>query len=298
MDRKRFLVLIVGLFTAALLSAQEALQVKKVRVDSTIMILNSMTVEDYMALELPPLDTLYYNAFCMSNAVKYYDNEVEYYRCAITTEQLKPLEWIRLVTSASYGNTNMVGALQNESSYPIWIGSSSKQKSFYFNAGVTLNIPISDVFNTANKVRQARSKLRQTEARRDSELDNIKKEIITLYCEIISGINTLKSASERLVLAKAQYDFAEKDFVNNKITAEVLYRSKSYETAAVQDYERVRKEVNQALLSLEVISCTKIIKVCTPDATHSQEEEEDEAISAKEKKKEQKKREKREKGKE
>ena len=274
MDRKRFLVLIMGLFTAALLSAQEALQVKKVRVDSTVMILNSMTVEDYMTLELPPLDTLYYNAFCMSNAVKYYDNEVEYYRCAITTEQLKPLEWIRLVTSASYGNTNMVGALQNESSYPIWIGSSSKQKSLYFNAGVTLNIPISDVFNTANKVRQARAKLSQTEARRDSELDNIKKEIINLYCEIISGINTLKSASERLVLAQAQYDFAEKDFVNNKITAEVLYRSKSYETAAVQDYERVKKEVNQAVLSLEVISCTKIIKIATPSASQPQDEEE------------------------
>lgn len=295
MDRKRFLVLIVGLFTAALLSAQEALQVKKVRVDSTIMILNSMTVEDYMALELPPLDTLYYNAFCMSNAVRYYDNEAEYYRCAITTEQLKPLEWIRIVSSASYGNTNMVGALQNESSYPIWIGSSSKQKSFYFNAGVTLNIPISDIFNTSNRVRQARAKLSQTEARRDSELDNIKKDIITLYCEIISGINTLKSASERLVLAKAQYDFAEKDFVNNKITAEVLYRSKSYETAAVQDYERVKKEVNQALLSLEVISCTKIIRNPIPSPTLS--DGEDEIDQKKDRKKEQKKRDKEKKGK-
>ena len=288
MDRKRFLVLIVGLFTAALLSAQEALQVKKVRVDSTIMILNSMTVEDYMALELPPLDTLYYNAFCMSNAVKYYDNEVEYYRCAITTEQLKPLEWIRLVTSASYGNTDLVASMQNASSYPIWIGSSSKQRSFYFNAGVTLSIPLSDVFNTANKVRQARAKLSQTEARRDSELDNIKKEIITLYCEIISGINTLKSASERLVLAQAQYDFAEKDFVNNKITAEVLYRSKSYETAAVQDYERVKKEVNQALLSLEVISCTKIIKIATPSTSQPQDEEESVSEDGKNEKKEKK----------
>ena len=295
MDRKRFLVLIVGLFTAALLSAQEALQVKKVRVDSTIMILNSMTVEDYMALELPPLDTLYYNAFCMSNAVRYYDNEAEYYRCAITTEQLKPLEWIRIVSSASYGNTNMVGALQNESSYPIWIGSSSKQKSLYFHAGVTLNIPISDIFNTSNRVRQARAKLSQTEARRDSELDNIKKDIITLYCEIISGINTLKSASERLVLAKAQYDFAEKDFVNNKITAEVLYRSKSYETAAVQDYERVKKEVNQALLSLEVISCTKIIRNPVPSPTLS--DGEDEIDQKKDRKKEQKKRDKEKKGK-
>ena len=47
------------------------LQTREIRVDSTLMLLNSMTVEDYMSLELPPLDTLYYNAYCMSNAVKY-----------------------------------------------------------------------------------------------------------------------------------------------------------------------------------------------------------------------------------
>ena len=69
----------------------------------------------------------------------------------------------------------------------------------------------------------------------------------------------MKSASERLVVAKAQYDFAEKDFVNNKITAEVLYRCKSYETAATQDYERLKRDINEAILSLEVVSCTKIV---------------------------------------
>ena len=81
------------------------------------MLLNAMTVEDYLSLELPPLDTLYYNAYCMSNAVKYYDEEAKYYYHAVKTEQMKPLDWLRIVTSASYGNTDIVGILQSEASY-------------------------------------------------------------------------------------------------------------------------------------------------------------------------------------
>lgn len=235
------------------------LQTREIRVDSTLMLLNSMTVEDYMSLELPPLDTLYYNAYCMSNAVKYYELEAKYYYHAVRTEKVKPLEWIRLVASTSYGNTDIVGILRSEATYPIWVENSSRQRNFFFNAGVTVSIPLVDIFNTRNRVRQAKAKLEQTEYRKKSELDNIKQEIINLYCEIIAGINTLKSASERLVVAKAQYDFAEKDFVNNKITAEVLYRCKSYETAATQDYERLKRDINEAILSLEVVSCTKIV---------------------------------------
>lgn len=237
----------------------QTLMTKDIRVDSTLMILNAMTVEDYLAIELPPLDTLYYNAYCMSNAVKYYDEEAKYYYHAVRTEQFKPLDWLRLVSSVSYGNTDIVGTLRSEASYPIWMENSSRQKNFFFNVGVTLSIPIGEVFNTANRVRQAKAKLKQTEYRRESELDNIKQQIITYYCDIIAGINTLKSASERLVVARAQYDFAENDFINNKITSEVLYRCKSYETAATQEYETIKRNINEAILSLEVISCTRII---------------------------------------
>ena len=259
MNSHRILAAALALILSTVAGAQ-GLPTKQIRVDSTLMILNTMTVEDYMNMEIPPLDTLYYNAFSMSNAVKYYEEEVNYYTCAVRNEQMKPLEWLRFVTSASYGNTDIVGILRNEASYPIWMESSTRQRNFFFNVGLTVSIPFSDIFNTHNRVRQAKAKVRQTQYRRQSELDNIKQQIIGLYCDIISGINSLQSAAERLVVAKAQYDFAEKDFANNKITAEVLYRCKSYETAATQDYERLKRDINQALLCLEVLSCTKIIK--------------------------------------
>lgn len=259
MNRNRTVTFLVAC-CLSLSAAAQTLQTREIRVDSTIMILNSMTVEDYLSIELPPLDTLYFNAFSMSNAVKYYDEEVNYYSCAVKTEKMKPLDWLRIVSSASYGNSDIVGTLRSEATYPIWVENSTRQRNFFFNVGVTLSIPLSDVFGTGNRVRQAKAKVRQTEYRRASELDNIKQDIIRLYCDIISGINSLRSAAERLVIAKAQYDFAEKDFVNNKITSEVLYRCKSYETAATQDYERMKRDINEALLSLEVISCTKIIK--------------------------------------
>lgn len=276
MNRNRILMFIAALFIGVVTGAQTKLPVREVRMDSTMLILNNMTVDDYINLHLPPLDSLYYNAYCMSNAVKYYDEEAKYYASAVTTEKLKPLDWIRLVSSANYGNTDIASTLRSEATYPIWVENSSKQRNFFFNVGVTLNIPLSDVFNTHNKVRQAQAKLRQTQHRRDAELDNIKQQIISLYCEVISGINSLKSAAERMVIAKAQYEFAEKDFINNKITSEVLYRCKSYETTATQDYERLRSGINQALLSLEVVSCTKLI---TPET-----EPEDQAGKRKKKK--------------
>lgn len=265
MYKKRVLAIISALCVCLSAAAQPELQIREIRVDSTLMILNSMTVEDYMALRLPPLDSLYYNAYCMSNAIKYYDEEVNYYSHAVKTEKRKPLEWVRLITTLSYGNTDMVSFMQSENSYPIWIQNSALQRSMFFNVGVSVNIPLSDAVNTRNKVRQAEAKLRQTEYRRESELDAIKQQIIDLYCEIISGINSLQSASERLVVAKAQYDFAETDFINNKISSEVLYRSKSYETAATQDYEQLKRNINKALLSLEVISGTKIIVTSVKD---------------------------------
>ena len=135
MNSHRILAAALALILSTVAGAQ-GLPTKQIRVDSTLMILNAMTVEDYMNMELPPLDTLYYNAFSMSNAVKYYEEEVNYYTCAVRNEQMKPLEWLRFVTSASYGNTDIVGILRNEASYPIWMESSTRQRNFFFNVGL------------------------------------------------------------------------------------------------------------------------------------------------------------------
>ena len=62
-----------------------------------------------------------------------------------------------------------------------------------------------------------------------------------------------------MVVAQAQYSLAEADFINGKCTSEELYRSQSYASGSVQTYENIKKALNTAILTLEVISCTPII---------------------------------------
>ena len=230
-----------------------------IRMDSTLMVLNSMTVEDYLAIELPPLEELFENARNMSNVINYYREDVQFYKGEVLTQKMRPLEWIRGLGSLTYGNTSMVGLLQNEISYPVWNQSTSKQQSLYYNVGFTVNIPISDFITIPSKIKQAKAKQRVAEYRMETEMDNIKQDIIDYYCEVIGWMKELQTASEKLVIARTQYEFAEANFVINKATSEELYRCKSYESSAIHDFENVKKELNKALLKLEIISCTKII---------------------------------------
>ena len=259
MSKVRSLVVLLLLLFPLCAARGQVSGIRNVRMDSTLIRLNAMTAEDYAAIVLPPLDTLYYNAYTMSNAVKYFDDEAEYYHRQALTEKRKPLDWVRIVGTYSYGNTDMAAITLMETTYQIWSQNASSQRSSFYNAGVTVSIPLGEVFNTRNKVRQAEAKVHQSQSRRLSELDNIKQDIIEQYCKINESLNLLESASQRLVVAQAQYDVIESDFLNGKSDAEVLYRSKSYVAASVQEYERIRMELNKALLTLEVISCTPIV---------------------------------------
>ena len=237
----------------------QRIDIVEVQMDSTVLKLSKMTLEDYAAIELPPLEVLYNNAWAMSNAVKYYKYEAAYYRSDIKTERRRPLEWVRLFANYSYGNSDMSAISLMQTTYQVWSTAATSQSNSYYNVGVALNIPLYNVINTRNKVKQARDKVEEMEYRSQAELDAIKEDIIECYCSIVQNLNMLKVESERLVIAQAQYNVAESDFVNNKIDAEALYRSKSFEEASINEYERVKKQLNHEILRLEVLSCTPIV---------------------------------------
>ena len=257
-DKKTILTALCLLVFAAGANAQLP-GVKNVRMDSTVLKLNSMTLEDYQALVLPPLDTLYYNAFTMSNAVNFYNSEAEFYHREVLTQKRKPLDWIRLVGTYSYGNTDMAAITLMETTYQIWSQNSSSQRNSFYNFGVTVSIPLIDIFNTGNKVKQAQIQEQQYQYKKQEALDEIKKEIIVQYCKIVQQMNLLEGASQDIVMAQAHYSIAEGDFVNGKLTSEALYRGKNEVISAANRYEEIRKELNTAILTLEVISCTPII---------------------------------------
>lgn len=255
---KWFFSAAIFVMAASTLSAQDY-GLRTVKMDSIMYKLSRMTAEDYANIELPPLEELYTNASLYSNAAKYFYYESEYYRSDVRTARRKPLEWIRLIGTYSYGNIDMAAITLMETTYQVWSQNQSTQRNQYYNVGVTLSVPLMDIFNRRNLIKQAQSKVDQTKYRRESELDEIKKNIIDLYCTIIEKIVVLQSSYEQVILARGNYNFAENGFVNNMNDSESLYRSQSYETTAVRDYEEVKKDLNSAILTLEVISCTPII---------------------------------------
>ena len=256
--QKLILSAAVMMMTATAVSAQDY-GMRTVKMDSILYKLSRMTAEDYANIELPPLEELYTNASLYSNAVKYFYYEAEFYRSEVKTARRKPLEWIRLIGTYSYGNIDMAAITLMETTYQVWTQNQSTQRNQYYNVGVTLSIPLMDIFNRRNLIKKAQAKVDETKYRRESELDQVKKDIIDLYCTILEKTVVLQSSYQQLIVARGQYNFAENAFVNNRTDAENLYRSQSYETNAVREYENIKRDLNSALLTLEVISCTPII---------------------------------------
>ncbi len=256
--QKLILSAAVMMMAATAVSAQDY-GMRTVKMDSILYKLSRMTAEDYANIELPPLEELYTNASLYSNAVKYFYYEAEFYRSEVKTARRKPLEWIRLIGTYSYGNIDMAAITLMETTYQVWTQNQSTQRNQYYNVGVTLSIPLMDIFNRRNLIKKAQAKVDETKYRRESELDQVKKDIIDLYCTILEKTVVLQSSYQQLIVARGQYNFAENAFVNNRTDAENLYRSQSYETNAVREYENIKRDLNSALLTLEVISCTPII---------------------------------------
>lgn len=231
---------------------------KEVKVDSVMYKLANMTVEDYRNLRLPSLDELFENAR-QSALVRAHEYDVDYYSGDIKTAKRQPLSWVRLVGTYSYGNTDLAAILISETTYQVWQQNSSRQKSMFYNIGATISIPLIDIFNTNNKVKQAKSRAEQARAQQESELDLVKERIVSLYCNIIENIANLPEAFEAMVVAKAQYETAENEFINNHLDAQALYQSRSFAKVSKMDFEKVKSELNESLLILEIISCTPIV---------------------------------------
>ena len=79
------------------------------------------------------------------------------------------------------------------------------------------------------------------------------------YTTAVEQLSILRSAAEAKITSEAQYRMTEVDFVKGKLDAQTLSRQKSLENSATREYEQVRRNLNDALLRLEILTHTPII---------------------------------------
>lgn len=217
---------------------------------------SDLDAEDLKALKIPSLEVLFENAK-RSPAVEFYQVKMEEEASVLKTEKRSWLKYFKLSSSYQYGLMG-VNSSFSDTDTPLFYQYSGATQNWY-NVGVSLSIPLDDMFDRANRIKRQKLKTKATQVEIEKWHDEQKLRIIEMYTKGIKELSVLKLKIEALSFANAQYRTASQDFINGKIDTDTLSRIKKMQTDALESYEETRSELNKALLQLEVLSKTKII---------------------------------------
>ncbi|MDD8037538.1 MAG: TolC family protein [Thomasclavelia ramosa] len=217
---------------------------------------SEFNINDYNKISLPPLDVLFENA--RKNPI--YElaevkEQIEYNN--LFKEKKAWLNYLSIRGSYQYG---MFG---NESTYtdvytPVFFNySTAAQNSYSLGAGIS--IPLDHLFDLRGRVKRQKMLVKSAGLEKELKFEEIKKEIIVLYSNILSLLNVLKLRSESLVITSAHYDIAEKNFANGTIDSGELSIEKQRQTVALEQYENTKAELTKNILILETISRTPLL---------------------------------------
>lgn len=218
---------------------------------------STMTSEEYSRMQLPPLDVLFENAK-NSAAVEFYQVRMEEEASLLKTEKRSWLKYLRMQSTYQYGLMGINSSFSDNDT-PLFYQYSGARQNWY-NIGVSLTIPFDDFFDRSNRIKRQKLKTKATQVEVEKWHDEQKIRIIELYTKAQKELTVLKIKAESVTMANAQYQAAEQDFLNGKIGIDALNSRKSIESNALETYENTKAELSKALLQLEILSKTKIIK--------------------------------------
>lgn len=251
------------LLTAASVQAQTADAI----IDGpTYSDLAQMSPQQYINLRLPPLHVLMENAR-KAPQVGYYESNREIEERELKTVRRGWLKLFKLNANYNYGSSDIYNQNYTDNLPPSYTTTTSGTTQNWWNVGASVSIPLDEIFNRRNKIKQQKKRIENTQYDLDRWYDELRLKIIDAYTTAIEKLSVLESAAESMATARAQYQLAEADFINGKLDAQALSRQKSIETSAIREYEQVRSTLNSALLRLEVLTNTRII---TPETDKKQ----------------------------
>ncbi len=230
---------------------------KLIAQEITVSDYSTLQANDYLNLKLPPLDSLFENA-----------KQGPIYQLAAVKEQIEKKilakERKSFLSFFSIRGSYQYGTLSNDATFTdvitpvISTYSTAAQTNYTF--GGTVSIPLDGLFDLGPRVRRQKLNLRTAELERKMKFEEVQQNIIQLYVSATAQLNILKLRAEAVILATAQYEISEKDFANGTIDSGILSTDKERQSQAMESFENTKAELNRSLMTLEIISHTKIIK--------------------------------------
>lgn len=230
--------------------------------------LQRLSPDDYISLQLPPLHQLLENAR-NTPQVEYYNKAVEIQERELKNVRRNWQHYFKINANYNYGSSDIYNQNYQDNSNQIWTTTTTGREQSWWNVGASFSLPIDEIFNRRNKIKQQKRRIEQVELDTERWLEEQRIKVIQQYTLAVQQLSVLRNAVEAMVTAQAQYRLSEADFINGKLDAQTLSRQKNIENVAIREYEEVRRSLNNALLTLEVLTRTPIISQPAP-ATDAQ----------------------------
>lgn len=213
--------------------------------------------KQFIQLKLPPIEDLFKSA--MGNPmVQFYEYKMEGEELLLKTEKRKWLEYFNIIGTYQYGVMGLSSFTDLGSEFPL-IYQYSGNEQIWYNAGLSLRLPLDRLFDRNNRIRRQKLKIQETLKERDLWYDDQRSKIIETYFRAQEMLNNLQSVNEEYTIATNHFDDAQRDYIVGKLSSHDLNVAKTAQVKAKMQLEQVISTLNISVMKLEILSNTKII---------------------------------------
>ena len=212
----------------------------------------TLTTNEYINYQLPPLDSLFEGAKT-NPRLKAIGASIEAARNDLKATKRDWLQYFSVRAGYTYGILGTYTDQETQYTPLTTVYSGATQNSW--SIGANIIIPFNRFFSHRVNVKKQKELVKNAEYTQQIKFDEIKNEIIELYCNIQYQLKLLKLATESITLYNAEYQVAELDYINNKNNKDrSLSDLKHSQKVAKIEYEIIINELNIMFLKLELIS--------------------------------------------
>lgn len=221
-----------------------------------VVLAQDSTNDDLFNIKLPPINTLLENAK-KSPMFEFYNYRMEGQELNLKTEKRKWLEYFSIAGTYQYGVMGMASYTDLGYNYPVIYQNSGGQQLWY-NIGVGARIPLDKLFDRRNRIKLQQLKIQETLKERDLWYDQQKRQIIELYNKAEEILVYIKLIFDQSTLSNSLYENTKKEYIMGTTTIQALNNANAAASSAFLSVIKVKSELKNTLMQLEIVSSTKI----------------------------------------
>lgn len=221
------------------------------------MCLGQISVDKLLKVYIPPLEELYERAKTTSQ-VEFYNIKMDGERTLLKVEKNRWFRFINLYGTYQYGVLGVNSFVNAGVDLPL-IYQTSGSAQIWYNVGGSININLEELFSIPGRVKKQKQKILEVEKETEMWWNERKLLIAEAYTNAQEALAMLSVKAQAVALANGQYELVEQNFILGKVDGEALSRQKMIQTQVIGDLEETKKNLNNALLRLEILSNIKII---------------------------------------